>query len=77
MSLASQISADTFGTRRQLVLATHERRLASLLERKLLPREPDERTRVIRFNGWDRSGPTFVQEEIEGPTGASFLLEAK
>ncbi len=63
--------------RRQLVLSTHERRLGALLERKLMPRSAGDRTRVIRFTGWDRSGPTVVEEEINGPAGAPFLLEAR
>lgn len=63
-------------TRRQLVVSTHERRLASLLERKLLPRGTGELTRVIHFTGWDRSGPTLREDEIDAVPGASFLLSA-
>ena len=62
--------------RRQLLISTHDRRLSALLERKLMPRG-GERTRVIRFIGWDRSGPRLQQEDIIGPEGAGFLLEAK
>lgn len=55
-------------TRRQLIVSTHERRLSGLLERKLAPRSENDRTKIIRFTGWDRSGPTieqrFVAEEI-------------
>lgn len=61
--------------RRQLVVSTHESRLASLLERKLTPRTPGARTRVLRFTGWDRSGPTIEQEDVE-PEPASYLLNA-
>lgn len=61
--------------RRQLVVSTHENRLASLLERKLTPRTPGVRTRVLRFTGWDRSGPTIEQEDVE-PEHASYLLNA-
>jgi DNA repair exonuclease SbcCD ATPase subunit len=61
--------------RRQLVVSTHENRLASLLERKLTPRTPGARTRVLRFTGWDRSGPTIEQEDVE-PEHASYLLSA-
>jgi hypothetical protein len=45
---------------RQLIVSTHDRRFASLLERKLTPREPDEETLVLDFTGWDRSGPDIV-----------------
>lgn len=49
--------------RRQLIVSTHERRFSSLLERKLAPRAEGSRTKIIRFTGWDRSGPT-VQEDF-------------
>lgn len=49
--------------RRQLIVSTHERRFSSLLERKLAPRAEGSRTKIIRFTGWDRSGPT-VQEHF-------------
>jgi energy-coupling factor transporter ATP-binding protein EcfA2 len=42
---------------RQLVLSTHDRRYASLLQRKLAPREADARTVSYEFEGWTRSGP--------------------
>lgn len=61
--------------RRQLVVSTHENRLASLLERKLTPRTSGARTRVLRFTGWDRSGPTIEQEDVE-PEPVSYLLNA-
>jgi DNA repair exonuclease SbcCD ATPase subunit len=52
-------------TRRQLIVSTHERRFASLLERKLAPRTEDSRTKIIRFTGWDRSGPTVEESFVE------------
>jgi DNA repair exonuclease SbcCD ATPase subunit len=61
--------------RRQLVISTHEERLASLLERKLAPRSPGMRTRVVRFVGWDRGGPTIEQVDVE-PESVGQLLEA-
>jgi hypothetical protein len=61
--------------RRQLVVSTHERRLAGLLERKLTPRSGAVRTRVLRFTGWDRDGPKIEQEDVE-PQTVEFLLEA-
>jgi DNA repair exonuclease SbcCD ATPase subunit len=61
--------------RRQLVVSTHEERLASLLERKLTPRSSEARTRVVRFTGWDREGPTIEQVDLE-PESVGFALEA-
>ena len=52
-------------SRRQLIVSTHERRFAGLLERKLAPRMADSSTKLIRFTGWDRSGPTVDQGTIE------------
>jgi hypothetical protein len=43
--------------RRQLLLTTHDRRFAALLERKLGPRAPEQRTLLLRFSSWDRGGP--------------------
>lgn len=50
---------------RQLIISTHERRFARLLERKLAPRVEDVRTKVITFAGWDRSGPTVREHFVE------------
>jgi DNA repair exonuclease SbcCD ATPase subunit len=61
--------------RRQLVVSTHEERLASLLERKLAPRSPHARTRLLRFTGWDREGPTIEQTDVD-PEAVRYLLEA-
>jgi DNA repair exonuclease SbcCD ATPase subunit len=52
-------------TRRQLIVSTHDLRLANLLERKLAPRREDERTRSLRFVAWSRSGPLIDGSEIE------------
>lgn len=43
--------------RRQLIVTTHDRRFAALMERKLSPRELGHRTIHLRFTSWDRSGP--------------------
>lgn len=51
--------------RRQLIVSTHERRFANLLERKLAPRAEHSRTKVITFTGWDRSGPTVKEHWVE------------
>ena len=50
---------------RQLVISTHERRFAGLLERKLAPRSPDESTIMLEFLGWDRSGPSTTTRRVE------------
>lgn len=51
---------------RQVFLSTHDRRFASLLERKLVSRGDDQLTEIVEFWGWDRSGPTFSQRTL-GP----------
>lgn len=61
--------------RRQLIVSTHEDRLANLLARKLTPRSPEGRTRVLRFVGWDRDGPKVEQSDVETEV-AGFLLRA-
>lgn len=50
---------------RQLILATHERRFAALLRRKLAPRADDERLRVITFTGWSREGPEYHEDLVD------------
>jgi hypothetical protein len=52
-------------TQRQMVVSTHERRLASLLQRKLAPRTSIERTRVVEFQAWTRAGPVLKQSVVE------------
>jgi DNA repair exonuclease SbcCD ATPase subunit len=52
-------------SRRQLIVSTHERRFAGLLERKLAPRTLQATTKVISFVGWDRSGPKVDQRLVE------------
>lgn len=50
---------------RQLIISTHERRFARLLERKLAPRQEASTTRVLEFVGWDRSGPIIESRTVE------------
>ncbi len=50
---------------RQLIISTHERRFARLLERKLAPRQESYSTRVLDFVGWDRSGPAVESRTVE------------
>lgn len=61
---------------RQLVLSTHDRRFAGLLERKLAPRHPDQATRVIRFTGWERTGPTVTSYLVEQQLNVPRLISA-
>jgi DNA repair exonuclease SbcCD ATPase subunit len=42
---------------RQLILTTHDRRFASLLARKLAPREEGTRTILHELDGWTEEGP--------------------
>jgi DNA repair exonuclease SbcCD ATPase subunit len=42
---------------RQLIVTTHDRRFAAVLERKLAPREPGSRTVLHEFEGWTEDGP--------------------
>ncbi len=60
--------------RRQLIVSTHEQRLAGLLERKLAPRDENSRLRVIHFVGWDRSGPKIESHFVESHEDVSYML---
>ncbi len=50
---------------RQMIISTHDRRFARLLERKLSPRLERESTELIEFVGWDRSGPAVEQRTLD------------
>ena len=50
--------------RRQLIISTHDDRLASLLQRKLRPLQESERTMSLWLDAWDRSGPVVVAREV-------------
>ncbi len=50
--------------RRQLVVSTHDLRFGSLLERKLRAVSSQQRTTVIEFSGWQRSGPVYTQRDV-------------
>lgn len=50
--------------RRQLMVSTHDDRLAGLLERKLRPVGGTQRTTVITFEGWDRAGPRVQTRDV-------------
>lgn len=49
---------------RQLFIATHERRFAGLLRRKLAPRAKRDSIVIIEFNGWSYEGPDYQQERV-------------
>jgi exonuclease SbcC len=51
--------------RRQILISTHDRRLAALLERKLRPVRAHQRTIIIDLHGWNREGPTIRQQDLE------------
>lgn len=55
---------------RQVIVSTHDSRLASLLARKLRPTE-DTRTRLIELDAWSRTGPIVHQSDV--PSDASPL----
>jgi DNA repair exonuclease SbcCD ATPase subunit len=50
--------ARSLSARRQLIITTHDRRFAALLERKLGAREPGRDSLHLTFRSWDRDGPS-------------------
>lgn len=63
--------------RRQLFVSTHEARLAGLLQRKLAPRDSVNALRVVRFVGWDRSGPKMEEQLLETEGDIAYLLRGE
>lgn len=51
-------------TSRQVIVSTHDARLAELLERKLRPVSPGERTVRIDLLGWTPDGPSVSSAEV-------------
>ena len=49
---------------RQVVVSTHDGRLAELLARKLRPVSTADRTCTIKFDAWTRSGPDIIQDDL-------------
>jgi energy-coupling factor transporter ATP-binding protein EcfA2 len=49
---------------RQVIISTHDSRLADLLSRKLRPVVEGDRTRIVRFDAWTRSGPVVEQFDV-------------
>ncbi len=56
-------------TSRQLLISTHEKRFARLIERKLAPRSGTYSAKVLDFVGWDRSGPVVQARQVDGQLG--------
>ena len=50
--------------RRQLMVSTHDTRIASLLERKLRPVSTSQRTILVELGRWTREGPMTTQRDI-------------
>lgn len=61
---------------RQLIISTHDDRLAGLLERKLRPVGDGQRTLVIRLDAWEPAGPTVVVRDIPADSPAPRLRVA-
>lgn len=49
---------------RQVIVSTHDERLAGLLARKLRPVSEGGRTRLIRLQAWTREGPVVDEEAV-------------
>jgi DNA repair exonuclease SbcCD ATPase subunit len=49
---------------RQVIVSTHDSRLADLLSRKLRPVVEGDRTRIVRFDAWTRTGPVVEQYDV-------------
>lgn len=61
---------------RQVIVSTHDDRLASLLSRKLRPTGERDRTRLIELDAWTREGPHIAQRDIEGDRVSLRLVAA-
>lgn len=62
--------------RRQVIVTTHDRRYAELLERKLAPRSEAESSLTIDFESWDRSGPTLTTRHVPTVEAPRILRQA-
>lgn len=61
---------------RQVIVSTHDERLADLLERKLRPVAPGERTIRIDLRGWTSQGPTADSREVPRDVHPLRLVES-
>jgi energy-coupling factor transporter ATP-binding protein EcfA2 len=51
--------------RRQVIITTHDRRFASILERKLTPRTDGQSLLHVHFGGWSAGGPDVIVTTVE------------
>jgi len=58
---------------RQVIVSTHDSRLASLLSRKLRPTQ-GTRTRVVELDAWSRTGPGLHQSDVPSDTSPLKLV---
>jgi predicted ATPase len=58
---------------RQLLISTHERRFAALLERQLASRRSGDGRRVLNFASWDRRGPQIDAQDVPAQLNVSEL----
>jgi predicted ATPase len=49
---------------RQLIVTTHEHRFAELLARKLRPIDDHQTTKLVEFDGWDRTAPAVTERDV-------------
>lgn len=49
---------------RQLIVTTHEHRFAELLARKLRPIDDHQTTKLVEFDGWDRTAPAVSERDV-------------
>lgn len=62
---------------RQILVTTHDRRFARLLDRKLRPRVGNDSSVFIEFDSWDRSGPTLLTTRHEAVDVPELLSEVR
>lgn len=60
---------------KQLIVATHDSRFASILRRKLAPREQSVRCLDVSFSSWSRTGPVISSNYVS-PTEIAPLLKS-
>jgi DNA repair exonuclease SbcCD ATPase subunit len=59
---------------RQVIVSTHDNHLADLLERKLRPVSPDQRTVRVNLQGWTLEGPSIEQSDVPQDAGPLRLV---
>lgn len=51
-------------SQRQVIVSTHDQRLADLLTRKLRPVHAHQATKLVRLSGWTPEGPSIDQSDV-------------